>query len=69
MALPIIAAITRDLFLTVPSELKDGALALGATQWEMVRGVVLGLDASRHRLGLHPRRQPRSWRGDRGRCR
>jgi phosphate transport system permease protein len=41
MALPIIAAITRDLFLTVPSELKDGALALGATQWEMVRGVVL----------------------------
>ncbi|MGD0982038.1 MAG: phosphate ABC transporter permease subunit PstC, partial [Solirubrobacteraceae bacterium] len=42
MALPIIAAITRDLFLTVPSELKDGALALGATRWEMVRGVVLG---------------------------
>jgi phosphate transport system permease protein len=41
MALPIIAAITRDLFLTVPSELKDGALALGATRWEMVRGVVL----------------------------
>jgi phosphate transport system permease protein len=42
MALPIIAAITRDLFLTVPQELKDGALALGATRWEMVRGVVLG---------------------------
>jgi len=41
MALPIIAAITRDLFLTVPQELKDGALALGATRWEMVRGVVL----------------------------
>jgi phosphate transport system permease protein len=41
MALPIIAAITRDLFLTVPKEQKDGALALGATQWEMVRGVVL----------------------------
>jgi phosphate transport system permease protein len=41
MALPIIAAITRDLFLTVPSELKDGALALGTTRWEMVRGVVL----------------------------
>jgi len=41
MALPIIAAITRDLFLTVPQEQKDGALALGATQWEMVRGVVL----------------------------
>jgi len=25
----------------VPRELKDGALALGATRWEMIRGVVL----------------------------
>jgi phosphate transport system permease protein len=42
MMLPIIASISRDLFLSVPHELKDGALALGATRWEMVRGVVLG---------------------------
>jgi phosphate transport system permease protein len=41
MVLPIIASISRDLFLTVPNELKDGALALGATRWEMIRGVVL----------------------------
>jgi phosphate transport system permease protein len=41
MVLPIVASISRDLFLTVPSELKDGALALGATRWEMLRGVVL----------------------------
>jgi phosphate transport system permease protein len=41
MALPIIAAISRDIFLSVPRELKDGALALGATRWEMIRGVVL----------------------------
>jgi phosphate transport system permease protein len=41
MVLPIIAAISRDLFLSVPHELKDGALALGATRWEMIRGVVL----------------------------
>jgi phosphate transport system permease protein len=41
MALPIIAAVTRDLFLTVPSDQKDAALALGMTRWEMVRGVVL----------------------------
>jgi phosphate transport system permease protein len=41
MALPIIAAITRDIFLSVPRELKDGALALGSTRWEMIRGVVL----------------------------
>jgi phosphate transport system permease protein len=45
MALPIIAAITRDVFISVPRELKDGALALGSTRWEMIRGVVL--DSSR----------------------
>jgi len=41
MILPIISALTRDLFLTVPTELKDGAAALGATQWEIIRGIVL----------------------------
>jgi phosphate transport system permease protein len=41
MVLPIIAALSRDLFLTVPPELKDGAAALGATRWEIIRGVVL----------------------------
>ncbi len=41
MVVPIVASICRELFLAVPSELEDGALALGATRWEMVRGVVL----------------------------
>ena len=41
MILPIISALSRDLFLTVPTELKDGAAALGATQWEVIRGIVL----------------------------
>jgi phosphate transport system permease protein len=41
MVLPIVASISRDLFLAVPDELEEGALALGATRWEMVRGVVL----------------------------
>ena len=41
MVVPIVASICRELFLAVPAELKDGALALGATRWEMVRGVVL----------------------------
>jgi phosphate transport system permease protein len=40
MILPIVAAITRELFLGVPSELKEGALALGTTRWEMIRAVV-----------------------------
>lgn len=41
MILPIVAALSRDLFLTVPIDLKDGASALGATRWEIIRGVVL----------------------------
>jgi phosphate transport system permease protein len=46
MVLPIIAALSRDLFLTVPDELKEGAAALGATRWEVIRGVVLPTTAS-----------------------
>jgi phosphate transport system permease protein len=40
MILPIIASISRELFLTVPAELKEGALGLGTTRWEMICGVV-----------------------------
>jgi phosphate transport system permease protein len=40
MILPIVASITRELFLGVPRELREGALALGTTRWEMIRGVV-----------------------------
>jgi phosphate transport system permease protein len=41
MVVPIVASICRELFVSVPNELEEGALALGATRWEMVRGVVL----------------------------
>lgn len=41
MVIPIVASLSRDLFLTVPGELTDGAAALGATRWEIIRGVVL----------------------------
>jgi phosphate transport system permease protein len=46
MILPIIASLSRDLFLTVPRELKEGAEALGATRWEVIRGVVLSTTVS-----------------------
>jgi len=46
MVVPIIASISRDLFQSVPSELKDGAAALGATRWEVVRGIVLPTTSS-----------------------
>jgi phosphate transport system permease protein len=46
MVVPIVASLSRDLFLTVPGELKEGAEALGATRWEVIRGVVLPTTAS-----------------------
>jgi phosphate ABC transporter permease protein PstC len=41
MILPIVSAIAREVISTVPSEHKEGALALGATRWEMIRMAVL----------------------------
>jgi phosphate transport system permease protein len=41
MIIPITASIARELFLSVPNELEEGALALGLTRWEMIRGVVI----------------------------
>ncbi|HEY1355464.1 MAG TPA: phosphate ABC transporter permease subunit PstC [Solirubrobacterales bacterium] len=41
MAIPIITSITREVFETVPGDLKEASYALGATRWEMVRQVVL----------------------------
>ncbi len=46
MVIPIIASISRDLFSSVPPELQDGASALGATRWEVVRGIVLPTTSS-----------------------
>jgi phosphate transport system permease protein len=46
MVVPIVASISRDLFLSVPRELQEGATALGATRWEVLRGVVLPSTAS-----------------------
>jgi phosphate transport system permease protein len=40
MVTPIITAITREIFDTVPAGQKEAALALGATRWEMIRGAV-----------------------------
>ena len=41
MITPIITAISREVFETVPAGQKEAALALGATRWEMIRGAVL----------------------------
>ncbi|MQA87843.1 MAG: phosphate ABC transporter permease subunit PstC [Streptosporangiales bacterium] len=41
MILPIIAAVSREVFLQVPRDHEEAALALGATRWEMIRAAVL----------------------------
>ena len=41
MILPIITSISREVFATTPIPTKEGALALGATRWEMIRLTVL----------------------------
>ncbi len=46
MIVPIASAVCRELFVSVPRDLEEGALALGATRWEMVRGVVLAYTRS-----------------------
>jgi phosphate transport system permease protein len=46
MVVPVVASISRDLFEAVPRELRDGAEALGATRWEVIRGVILPETAS-----------------------
>lgn len=40
MVTPIITAISREVFDTVPSGQKEAAYALGATRWEMIRGSI-----------------------------
>lgn len=45
MIIPITSAICRELFMRVPKDLMNGALALGSTRWEAVRGVLLAYAA------------------------
>ena len=41
MIVPFIAAVARDVFAAVPAPLKEAAVALGATRWEILRRVTL----------------------------
>ena len=41
MVIPFISSVMRDVFSLVPPSLREAAFALGATRWEVVRGVVL----------------------------
>jgi phosphate transport system permease protein len=41
MVLPFIASVSRDVFETVPSVLKESAYACGCTTWEVIRFIVI----------------------------
>jgi phosphate transport system permease protein len=41
MVLPTMVAISRDVLAVVPNEQVEGAMALGATRWQVLRKVVL----------------------------
>ena len=46
MVLPIITALTREVFLQTPRLHEEASLALGATRWEMVQQAVLPFSRS-----------------------
>ena len=68
MATPIITSVTREVFETVPGDLKEGSYALGATRWEMIRQVVLPYSRAGIVGADDPRPRPGDRRGDRGRA-
>jgi phosphate transport system permease protein len=41
MVIPFISSVMRDVFALVPAPLREAAFGVGATRWEVVRGVVV----------------------------
>ncbi len=41
MVIPFISSVMRDVFSLVPGQLREAAFGLGATRWEVIRGVVV----------------------------
>jgi phosphate transport system permease protein len=41
MILPTIAAISRDVLLSIPPQLRSASMALGATRWETIINILL----------------------------
>lgn len=52
MALPTIISISEDALYAVPKEYRDGALAMGATQWQTIWRVVLPASRSGLMMGV-----------------
>ncbi len=41
MIIPTVTALSREVLMTVPDSVREGALGLGATRWEMIRIALL----------------------------
>src|SRR3546814_10728866 len=63
MVIPFISSVMREVFLTVPTRLKESAYALGSTKWEVSWDIVLpytrsavigGIDRKSTRLNSRP---------------
>ena len=67
MILPIITAISREIFAQTPRLNEEAALALGATRWEMIRLSVLPYARSGIVSAVDARPRPRAGRDDGGR--
>ena len=67
MVLPIITAISREVFLQTPRLHEEAALALGATRWEMIKMAVLpfGRPGIISAVDARPRPRPRRDHGRR----
>ncbi len=46
MILPTITSISKEIFLSVPQEMREAVFALGGTRWESIRLVVLRMSKS-----------------------
>ena len=55
LVLPVVIIVAREAIRAVPPSIREGSLALGATQWQTIwKQVLPGLDR-RHRHGRDPR--------------
>ncbi|MBI4285375.1 MAG: phosphate ABC transporter permease subunit PstC [Chloroflexi bacterium] len=41
MVIPVVTAVSEEVFRTVPKEVKEASLSLGATKWETAKNVVI----------------------------
>ncbi len=60
--LPSVIAISEDAMRAVPRALRDGALALGETHWQVISGIILPTARSGIVAGGHPGHGPRARR-------